>query len=501
MLGKTLGGRYKIFQQIGEGGFGVTFLAEDIQRPGNPVCVVKLFRPQTNDSHTLTAGKILFNREAETLERLGIHDQIPRLLAHLQEDRQFYLVQEFIEGYDISQELPPQGNLLSETQVIHLLIEILEVLSFVHQQQVIHRDIKPSNIRRRQLDGKIVLIDFGAVKQISTQIVNPQGQTSFTVAIGTRGYMPSEQANGNPQFSSDIYALGMIGIQALTGMYPHTLPCSAQTGEIDWRTQAQEDSQLADIIDTMVRYDYRQRYPTADLTLQALRSIIVPVPETVQATGPSTKPQSSVTKPPFTQPPQSTKIPKTVAIGMGISAAVIAIGIGIWSFIRPPIEEFSIYPYENLNYGFQIRYPKRWERRDINNPITGEVVEFLSPKQNENDTFQEKVTISVEGFVGTLDEFGKFSTIEINKYLKQAQIENRGDFTLAQRSGKKFIFSGRYGNHLLKNVQIFTLKRDKAYVIIYTAEKDSFHRFLPTAEAMIKSLEFTNPEESSTSGK
>lgn len=143
--------------------------------------------------YTLNAGKILFDREAEALEKLGHHDQIPRLLAHFEDNQKFYLVQEFIEGHDFTQELRPNKQ-LSEAFVIQFLSDILEVLAFVHQQQVIHRDIKPSNIRRRESDGKLVLIDFGAVKQVSTQVVNSQGQTKVTIAIGSPGYMPSEQS-------------------------------------------------------------------------------------------------------------------------------------------------------------------------------------------------------------------------------------------------------------------------------------------------------------------
>ena len=274
MVGLTLSGRYRIVQQLGKGGFGVTFLAEDTQRPGNPKCVVKLFQPVASDPDTLTAGKQLFDREAETLEVLGTHNQIPRLLAHFQEDQKFYLVQEFVEGHDISQELFP-GKKLSEPYAIKLLKDILEILTFVHRNNHIHRDIKPSNVRRRDSDGKVVLLDFGAVKQVSTQVVNTQGHTTNTIAIGTRGYMPSEQAQGNPHFNSDIYAVGIIGIQALTGNTPAALVTDIQTGEIEWRNHLLLDisSGFADILDKMIRYDYRQRFDSAESVVEALNEI------------------------------------------------------------------------------------------------------------------------------------------------------------------------------------------------------------------------------------
>ena len=281
MLGITLSGRYKIVQHLGGGGFGQTYLAQDLQLPGNPVCVVKQLKPQSTDPLTLQTAKRLFDREAQVLYKLGNHDQIPRLLAHLEQEQEFYLVQEYIEGHDLKQELP-RGKKFSETQVIALCQELLTILEFVHQQEVIHRDIKPANIIRRKLDGKLVLIDFGAVKEVATQTVNPEGHTNLTVAIGSPGYMPSEQLRGKPQFCSDIYAVGMLCIQALTGLPPNQLPEDAKTSEIIWRDQWQHHTPpeqvqtsytLADVLDTMVRYDYRQRYQTAVEALQALASL------------------------------------------------------------------------------------------------------------------------------------------------------------------------------------------------------------------------------------
>ena len=135
-IGQILAVRYKILKLIGRGAFGVTFLAEDMQRPGNPHCIVKQFQPLSNDPETLRIGKNLFNREAETLEKLGKHDQIPQLLAHFEENQQFYLIQEYIGGHDLNQEIPPQSNQnLTEQETIKLLIEILEVLNFIHQQE------------------------------------------------------------------------------------------------------------------------------------------------------------------------------------------------------------------------------------------------------------------------------------------------------------------------------------------------------------------------------
>ncbi|NMG20031.1 serine/threonine-protein kinase [Brasilonema bromeliae] len=272
MLGTILVGRYQIISHLGGGGFGETFVACDTQLPGSPQCVVKKLKPQASDPDTLQTARRLFDTEAKVLYKLGIHDRIPQLLAYFEEKQEFYLVQEFIEGHDLSQEIIP-GKPLNQDQVICLLEEILEILDFVHQQQVIHRDINPRNIIRRKLDDKLVLIDFGAVKQITTQVIIPSGKTKFTVAIGTPGYIPSEQAQGNPKFTSDIYALGILGIEALTGLSPEQLEKDAETGEIIWQNQTSVSQDFAKVLNKMVCYDFRERYSSAKLALQGLKDL------------------------------------------------------------------------------------------------------------------------------------------------------------------------------------------------------------------------------------
>ena len=273
MIGTIIDKRYHIIQNLGKGGFGTTFLAKDTKRPGNPFCVVKQFTPASTDPATLIILKRLFDQEAVTLETLGKHEQIPQLLAHIEEYQKFYIVQEYIDGHDLSDELI-SGQKMSKSDLIQLLIEILEVLEFVHKYKVIHRDIKPDNIRRRQLDNTIFLIDFGAVKEVRTQVVNSQGQITSTVIIGTPGYMPLEQQRGKPQLSSDVYAVGIIAIQALTGLLPDKLEEDIKTGEIIWRKYATVSPKLGTVLDKMVIYDFRNRYPTAKEALQAVKSLV-----------------------------------------------------------------------------------------------------------------------------------------------------------------------------------------------------------------------------------
>jgi CHASE2 domain-containing sensor protein/predicted Ser/Thr protein kinase len=267
-----LSGRYKITNVLGAGGFGCTYLAQDTQRPGKPTCVVKQLMPARRDTKFLQVARRLFDAEAEILEVLGKHHQIPELLAYFEDDKEFYLVQEYIQGNSLSDELPPYRGIQSEAVVLDILKGILEVLAFVHQHRVIHRDIKPSNIIRRSQDNQLVLIDFGAVKLMQSPTSE---QTELaTVAIGTRGYAPPEQFAGHPRLCSDIYALGMIAIQALTGIPPHHFQPDPDTGTILWRQWVQVSDELAAILDKMVRYHFSERYQSATEVLQALRHIL-----------------------------------------------------------------------------------------------------------------------------------------------------------------------------------------------------------------------------------
>ncbi|HEY9858581.1 MAG TPA: bifunctional serine/threonine-protein kinase/ABC transporter substrate-binding protein [Candidatus Obscuribacterales bacterium] len=333
MLGRLLGARYKVIQALGSGGFGQTYIAEDMQRPGNPPCVLKHLNFSTHHSQVLQQVRRLFYAEAETLEKLGKHhDQIPQLLAYFEEEQEFYLVQEFIPGNPLSVELPG-GTKLSEAQVIAILEDVLGVLAYIHSQGVIHRDIKPDNLIRRQQDGKLVLIDFGAVKTITNQVVETTGQTQLSVPIYTSGYGASEQCLGKPQFSSDIYALGVIAIQALTGMRPSQFPLDPESSEIVWHDQACVSPHLRNIIDKMVRYHFSQRYQSATAVLQDLQQIA----DSPVASSDSVKSAVTPTATP-SRPVKSDRFRRLWPVLVGVGVAAIA-SFGAAALFRKPLPQ------------------------------------------------------------------------------------------------------------------------------------------------------------------
>ena len=263
ILQKLLRMRYRIREHLVSTDYSNTYLAEDENLPDRPLCLVKRLKSQSERTSQL------FERETRVLYRLGQHDRIPELLARFEEDGYFYLVYQFIEGQPLYQELI-EGQPWEEHQVIDLLKDILEVLVFVHKLDVIHRDIHPQNLIRRTSDGKIVLIDFGAVKEINTSH-NSTGQTRSRGGT-QQDYIPPEQAHGNPKFCSDIYAVGIIGIQALTGKQPKQLRVD-NLGNLIWQNNATVTPEFASVLDQMVLYAFPQRYPSATEALQALQNL------------------------------------------------------------------------------------------------------------------------------------------------------------------------------------------------------------------------------------
>jgi eukaryotic-like serine/threonine-protein kinase len=263
MLEKLMRMRYRITEHLVSTEYSDTYLAEDENLPDRPFCLVKRLKSQSEKTSQM------FDREAKFLYRLGKHDRIPELLAKFEEDGYFYLVYEFIEGQPISQEFI-EAQPWEEDRVIALLQDILEILVFVHEKNVIHRDVHPDNLIRRASDGKIVLIDFGAVKEINTS-QNSDWQTKSRGGT-QQDYIPPEQAIGNPRLCSDIYAVGILGIQALTGMRPKHLKFDPK-GNLIWREKAKVSSQLATVLDKMVLYAFPERYPSAVEALVEIQNL------------------------------------------------------------------------------------------------------------------------------------------------------------------------------------------------------------------------------------
>lgn len=263
--------RYRVTKSLGQGGFGATFLAQDEALPGEPSCVIKQLRPSGTAPHVLQMARELFEREAVTLGRIGNHPQVPRLLDYFEDSEHFYLIQEYVHGSTIQQEVKRNG-VLTEVGVKQFLSEILPLLQYIHSQKVIHRDIKPANLIRRAQDARLVLIDFGAVKnQVNQTAAMQSGQTALTAyAIGTPGFAPPEQMAMRPVYGSDIYALGITCIYLLTGKSPKDLEYNPATGEVMWQHLVYASDHFAQVLAKMMDVSVHNRYQSASEVLRAL---------------------------------------------------------------------------------------------------------------------------------------------------------------------------------------------------------------------------------------
>jgi eukaryotic-like serine/threonine-protein kinase len=269
--GDVLNQRFEIIKELGSGGFATTYLALDLQSAAKTKCAVKQLQPKFNSYSIWESAKERLATEAMVLQWLGKHDQIPDFVCHFEENKQFYLVLEFIEGEEFEQEIHRQ--VINETQSIEFLFDILEILKSVHKQGIIHRDIKPSNLIRRFKDGKMILIDFGAVKEIGTLAFDTSKQQLQTQIIGTPGYMPPEQNNGKPIYSSDIYALGKTVIFGMTNKSPTEWEESESVGLSGWNQKIAISEAFLKIINRMTANNTLERYSSASEVLRDLQPL------------------------------------------------------------------------------------------------------------------------------------------------------------------------------------------------------------------------------------
>ncbi|MDJ0735934.1 MAG: serine/threonine-protein kinase [Nostocaceae cyanobacterium] len=276
LIGKVLQNRYQVIKSLGAGVFGQTYIAVDIQQPHYPKCVIKQLKIACYQSSYLETVRLRFLSETQTLQHLGHHNQIPQLISCFEEYERFYLVQEFIEGHSLTAELPTNqnnmGDLWTETEVIEFLRDVLSILDFIHSHGVIHCDVKPDNLIRRAYDGKLVLIDFGCIQPVNFGVdaVLP----IYRMPVTSLGYIPPEQFIDQTQPNSDIYALGMIAIQTLTGLTPLQLNIDPHSNEIIWRFQHTIVSDfLAAVLSKMIRYNFQERFQSAAEVLRVLKQM------------------------------------------------------------------------------------------------------------------------------------------------------------------------------------------------------------------------------------
>jgi serine/threonine-protein kinase len=341
-----LDGRYVPLKLLGRGGFGAAFLARDRRIPGMRQCVVKQFQPAGNlTSMQLQLAQQLFEREADVLAQIGNqNEQIPDLFAYFeitvkgwqseQQEQFFYLVQEYIDGQNLEEELAQKSH-FTEEEALLLLREILKVLKFVHNEGIIHRDIKPSNIMRDRL-GKLYLLDFGAVKQVTNAPTGFGGSTG----IYSMGFAPPEQMSGGQVYpSTDLYALAVTILTLLTKKEATQL-FDGYSNQWKWRSLVSINSGVADILDRMLLPAANQRFQSAQEVLSALDSLSIPPTQlhpskaTVPKLSSQTQPPQAPIVPPSAKPAFSTIELLSGAAFSGFEGALIA--IALLSLLKSP---------------------------------------------------------------------------------------------------------------------------------------------------------------------
>ena len=463
MIGKIINEHYRILNILGSGRCGQTYLAEDLKSTQPFSCVIKQFEPEAQDPLSLRKAKYLFAREVKTLKILGRSDRIPALLNYFRLGNKFYLVHEYVDGTDLNTEL---GRRWEAAEVLNLLREILEIVEVAHREKVIHRDIKPSNIIRRKSDRMLMLIDFGSIKKIHNQMANSDGNTSIFVPIGTSGYMSPEQKSLKPRLASDIYAVGMICLYALTATEPQNIPLDRDTEAVKWQNLIQIKPYFAQIIEKMVSPDFNRRYSSAGEALATVRKFKL-----------------------------GGKLLdfKTILSAVSLLLVVCGGGFYYWQLERSldKKSEVNLFEadraqssliYRHDNYNFSIRYPLGW-KQTLPKPQSTTIAKF-TPEQDDSFLIVPEVKVEVSPSKSkSLDRYTT-SRVERITQLPKAKIIDSRPVKFAESDGHKIIYTVVNPDNDIeqKYLQIWTLKDNFAYSITYRAALNDYPNFIETVE-------------------
>ncbi|NJN62948.1 MAG: serine/threonine protein kinase, partial [Coleofasciculaceae cyanobacterium RL_1_1] len=331
-VGTVLQERYYTIRVLGQGGFARTYLAEDRGR-FNELCALKEFQPAGTEGEALEKSRELFQREATTLYQLQ-HPQIPRFQATFESDYRLFLVQEYVAGQTYREQLETyrtQQTAFSETAVLQLFRSLLPVLEYIHDRGVIHRDISPENIIQRARDGMPVLIDFGVVKELATQVATQvQSSTATTsppshTAVGKFGYAPIEQMQtGRAYPNSDLYAMAVTGLVLMTGREPHELFDDREL-RWNWQPYVSLNPQFEAILTRLLATQPSERYPSVQALTLDLNPLLTAVGLGAASIVNTVAPPPPTLTPPGVPSPSSTQM-QTVAIGRSYDSTVLATG-------------------------------------------------------------------------------------------------------------------------------------------------------------------------------
>ena len=489
-------GHYQTIKPLGKGGFGATFQAIDLKSVNQRQCVIKRLNIKIDEIQSahdkpeevdriVKSIEAAFYREAQALEFLGDNNgNIPTLYDYFsftapafgqQEKPEFkYLVQQYIEGEDLSKELRRKGR-FSETETLDFLKQILPVLQFIHDQNSIHRDIKPSNIVRETATQRLFLIDFGAVKQV----VSGETNIKKSLPIFTKVYASPEQREegriAEVYPSSDLYSLAVTCLELLTGITPVDY---LDNNYRNWRQQASKiiSPSLDNILDKMLKVNPRHRFQSAAEVMTAVNE--------ARITTPPTAPPTIIDKQLKTLKPL---LIKSVFLIIPIIVGVI----GVNSYLQPPINVVEVVEYAKS--GIKFKYPKNWQETPAIDKLTR-----IVPKNTISSSLTPEFFITIDELFQseTLADYTKFSIGQIEALGQNAKIIKSGQIQLGETQGYQVVYESRDNIHKVNflEMQVWIVNDKKAYILTYRAKDKSYPEFAKTVEeTIIKSFRLEKP--------
>ncbi len=494
IVGKILCDRYRIVQELRQDDFSAVYLAEQLGQNTNAQCEIERLQPQYDyevvGGASWQKARQKFSAQGNILKNVSQHPQIPQLLAFFECDRLFYLVREHIPGISLEQQL--QNSWIDEATAIIWLQEIVEILEFIHKSDIVHLNIQPSSLIQHQ-DGRKLLTNFAEVKYAVLFDANAAKN------LFNPNFAPSPRQH-KPDFSADIHALGKTIIYALTGSLAESIKAKSldivdsQQPENSNVLKADIRPELASILNKMVG-DYPDKcYQSAAEVLAELdfnQNVITFPPAFVNGT--AFPPQSSAK----TRKRAFFKVSKVVN-SQAVSKVfwlllalpfIVALGIIFIGINKNSSRNFT--NYINNDYKFELKYPKSWSQQQIDDPITGEVVVFSSPKESDADLFREEVHIAIEYLSSeptSLDEYTQTVIQRINQ-AKNSKVEVHKDFktTIDHLPARTVIYSRQENGLQLRQMETFTIRNNTVYISIYTAERAKFSKFYDNVQEIINS--------------
>ncbi|MEL6494251.1 MAG: PsbP-related protein [Cyanobacteria bacterium J06623_7] len=499
IVGKILYDRYRIMQQLSQNDWSTVYLAEDLATDSLAQCKIEQLQPQY-DHEVLGAQswhqvRQTFEAQGDILKNASQHPQIPQLLAFFECDREFYLVREYIDGVTLQQKLI--DGAIAEAEAIDWLQETLQVLEFIHKLGMAHLNLQPTSLIQHR-DGRKFLTDFAAVKHA---VLFDRQELAAT--LNPDFFPPVAQLISDVH--SDIYSLGKTIIYALTGKLadsvtaqPESKLSPPQQTNLNDSVRAEISVELAEVLDKMLSTNPQQSYQSASEVLGELdfEHNVVTFPPPF-SNGRHSSRRTSV------KSSEGNKVDLEAAKPVGkivwfllslpfmIASAIIFVGLnnngdGERLFSRRNFTEYS-----NSEYQFSLRYPDTWSRQQIDDPITGEIVVFASPKETDADLFAEKVYIAVEYLSSEPTTLEDYSQTVLNRIDDSSSndIELYEDFKtkIDDSPARVVIYARNEGALQLRQMEAFTIKNNQVYIAIYTAEKAKFSQFYPTVEKILDS--------------